>query len=131
MDVRGDFLGVLGGAPFVFLCGRTDSVLVLVVALTAWGLFKGLYDANIWASLYDVIHPSRRASAVGVMNMVGWLGGALGAYGIGAAVQKGATMSAAIASVAVLYLGVAALLFAAAARAPADVRRAAADGGGG
>src|SRR5262249_20320605 len=42
-------LGVLGGAPFVFLCGQTQSVIWLVTALGAWGLFKGLYDGNIFA----------------------------------------------------------------------------------
>ena len=31
--------GLLCGAPFVALCGLTHSVLVLVLALTAWGLF--------------------------------------------------------------------------------------------
>ena len=41
--------GVLCGAPFVALCGLTDSAVLLVVALSAWGFFKGLYDANIFA----------------------------------------------------------------------------------
>ncbi len=68
-------LGVLGGAPFVALCGLTPSVAVLVIALTAWGLFKGLYDANIFASVYDVIRPEARGTAAGFMNCVGWLGG--------------------------------------------------------
>jgi MFS family permease len=67
--------GVLGGAPFVLLCAQTDSVAWLIVALTAWGLFKGLYDANIFASLFDVIPPEARGTAAGFMNMVGWLGG--------------------------------------------------------
>ena len=68
-------LGVFGGAPFVVLCGMTSSAVWLVVALTAWGLFKGLYDANIFASLFDVIEPEARGTAAGFMNMVGWLGG--------------------------------------------------------
>ena len=67
--------GVLCGAPFVVLCGLTHSVLSLVIALTAWGFFKGLYDANIWASLFDVVPPRARGTACGVMNAAGWLGG--------------------------------------------------------
>jgi MFS family permease len=66
---------VLCGAPFVFLCGRTTSVLWVMVWLTVWGLFKGLYDANIFASLFDVVTPQVRGTAAGLMNMVGWLGG--------------------------------------------------------
>ena len=68
-------LGVLGGAPFVVLCGLTHSVAWLIVALTMWGVFKGLYDANIFASAFDVVRPEARGSAAGLMNTLGWLGG--------------------------------------------------------
>jgi MFS family permease len=68
-------LGVFAGAPFVLLCGLTQSVAWVMVALTAWGLFKGLYDANIFASVYDVIRPEARGAAAGLMNTVGWLAG--------------------------------------------------------
>ena len=68
-------IGVFGGAPFVVLCGLTQSVTMLIVALTAWGFFKGLYDANIFASVFDVIRPEARGTAAGLMNTVGWLGG--------------------------------------------------------
>src|SRR5262249_7929272 len=47
----------------------------LVVALAAWGLFKGFYDANIFASVYDVVRPEARGTAAGLMNCVGWLAG--------------------------------------------------------
>ena len=63
------------GAPFVFLCGATKSIGMVVLALTAWGFFKGLYDANIFASVFDVIPAQARGTAAGFMNMVGWLGG--------------------------------------------------------
>lgn len=63
------------GAPFVFLCGKTTSISWLIVALTFWGLFKGCYDSNIFASLFDVIPPHTRGTGAGFMNLVGWLGG--------------------------------------------------------
>lgn len=68
-------IGVLGGAPFVMLCGLTPSVGVLIAALTMWGFFKGLYDANIFASVFDVVRPEARGTAAGFMNAVGWLAG--------------------------------------------------------
>jgi len=68
-------IGVAGGAPFVALCGMTHSPFWLVIALTAWGLFKGIYDSNTWASLFDVVRPEVRGSIAGLMNMIGWLGG--------------------------------------------------------
>jgi sugar phosphate permease len=69
-------IGLLGAAPFVVWCGQTLSVQSLIVALTCWGLFKGMYDANIFAAVLDVIRPEARGTAVGFMNMIGWLVGA-------------------------------------------------------
>jgi MFS family permease len=89
-------LGLFAGAPLIFLTGWTLSVPVLVVALAGFGFCKGLYDANIWASLYDVVPARRRATALGLMNAVGWLGGsaapvavavAAGQFGMGIALQ--------------------------------------------
>jgi MFS family permease len=68
-------VGVFAGAPFVVLCGLTGSVALLMVALACWGFFKGMYDANIFASVYDVIPAESRGSAAGLMNTIGWLGG--------------------------------------------------------
>ena len=57
-------------------CGQSLSVVSLILALTFWGFFKGLYDANIFASVLDVVRPEARGTAVGFMNLVGWLVGA-------------------------------------------------------
>ena len=111
-------LGALCGAPFIFVCGTTLELTVLVGAMTCFGLFKGIYDSNIWASLYDVVPPSRRSTTVGLTNMVGWIGGAMGPYFVGLAVDNGITMSAAIASTAIVYVGVSLLLVGAALLAP-------------
>jgi MFS family permease len=78
-------LGLFAGVPFIFLTGWTLSIPVLVLALIGFGYFKGIYDANIWASLHDVVKPHCRATAVGLMNSIGWFGGGFGAYAIGVA----------------------------------------------
>jgi MFS family permease len=78
-------IGLFAGAPFIFLTGWTLSIPLLVLAMIGFGYFKGMYDSNIWASLYDVVRPERRATAVGVMNAIGWLGGGMGTYAIGVA----------------------------------------------
>lgn len=67
--------GVLIGAPFVYITCRTHVLMVLMLCLALWGFFKGLYDANIFASLYDNIPIHARGVATGWMNTVGWLGG--------------------------------------------------------
>lgn len=106
--------GMVLGAPFIFLCGQTTDMQTLVMAMTLFGLFKGMYDANIWASLYDVVPASRRGTAVGLMNMIGWIGGAVGVISVGYVVKAGLTMSQAIASTAIIYLIVAGILLTAA-----------------
>jgi MFS family permease len=68
-------VGLFAGVPFLLLTGWTFSVTVFVFATMGFGFFKGMYDANIWASLHDVVPVERRATAVGVMNSIGWLGG--------------------------------------------------------
>src|SRR5438270_3548639 len=99
--------GALGGAPFVFLCGQTESVAWLIVALSAWGLFKGFYDANIFASVFDVIRPEARGTAAGFMNMVGWLGGGATAPVVIGFLADRYGFNLAISSAALIYLGAA------------------------
>jgi MFS family permease len=103
-------IGLTFGVPFIFLAGWTLSVPVVILALTGFGYFKGLYDANIWASLHDVVPPERRASAVGFMNSVGWIGGGVAPVAIAAASERFG-MGACISANSVIYLLVAILLF--------------------
>jgi MFS family permease len=92
------------GAPFVLLCSVTRTPSILAAALTAWGLFKGLYDANIFASMFDVIPPEMRGSAAGIMNMTGWLiGGGLAPVTIGYLSQR-VGLSAALGYTAGVYI---------------------------
>jgi MFS family permease len=78
-------VGLFAGVPFLLLTGWTFSVTVFVFATMGFGFFKGMYDANIWASLHDVVPPGRRATAVGVMNSIGWLGGGVAPVAMAAA----------------------------------------------
>jgi MFS family permease len=105
-------VGVLGGAPFVVLCGLTQSIGWLVVALTAWGLFKGLYDANIFASVFDVVGPEQRGIAAGFMNTIGWLAGGGTAPVVIGVIATRHGLGTAIALASVVYLAAAALLLA-------------------
>ena len=113
-------IGLLVGATFVGFVGLTQDVTTLLVAMTLFGLCKGLYDANIFASLYDVIAPRSRATAAGIMNTVGWGGGALGPLAVGYVTQYGRhkneidNMSEAIAFGSIIYLVGAVLLLVAA-----------------
>ncbi len=96
-------IGLMMGVPFIFLAGWTLSIPILILALIGFGYFKGLYDANIWASLHDVVKPKNRATAVGFMNSIGWFGGGIAPIAIAYASTKYG-MSASISATSALYL---------------------------
>ncbi len=102
-------VGLLAGIPFIFLTGWTMSVPVLIIAMAGFGYAKGMYDANIWASLYDVVKPERRGTALGVMNSMAWLGGSAGPVAV-AYLAGSYGMGAAISASSVVYLLVGTLL---------------------
>ena len=112
-------VGLLAGAGFVVTVGRTGDQATLVLAMIGFGLCKGLYDSGIFASLFDAIEPRARGTAAGLMNTVGWGGGALGPLFVGWAAKYGdrqtevENMSDAIAFGGIVYLVAAALIVAA------------------
>ena len=103
-------IGVLGGAPFVALCGLTPSVGMLILALTVWGFFKGLYDANIFASVFDVVRPEARGTAAGFMNAVGWLAGGGSAPLVIGIIAQRESLGLAIALASTVYVAAGLLL---------------------
>jgi MFS family permease len=106
-------IGLGCGVPFLFLTGRTLSVPVLVIAMACFGYFKGLYDANIFASLYDVVRVDVRAAAAGLLNSLGWLGGGFAPILVAAASHRFG-MNACLSATSAIYLCCAALLWLAA-----------------
>ena len=67
---------LLLGVPFIFLMGFTGNQFITYAALALFGVMRGIYDSNIFASLYEVVKPSLRSSATGFMLMFAFLMGA-------------------------------------------------------
>jgi len=55
------------GAPMIFLIGYVSAVEMLWVILFLFGLFRGLYESNTHAAIFDVVPPKLRAMVVGLM----------------------------------------------------------------
>ena len=64
------------GVPFLIVAGLTNSATVLIFSLSAIGLCKGIYDASIFASIYDIVPARVRGTAAGLMNTFAWIGAA-------------------------------------------------------
>ena len=106
-------VGLVLGVPLLFLTGWSASAVLVLVAMAGFGFAKGIYDANIWASLYEVVPARHRGATVGLMNSLGWLGGGAATIAIAAGSAHfglGPEISAtsllyAIAAIALLLLG--------------------------
>lgn len=67
---------MLLGVPAILWMGLAGSLTATWIAMAAFGLCRGLYESNTHPSLFDVIPPRYRASAVGLMVMIGFFVGA-------------------------------------------------------
>jgi len=75
--------GLLLGAPFIYWISQSATQAMTYVALFGFGIFRGWYDSNIVASLYEVVAPSIRSSAYGLMLACAFLIGASAPYWLG------------------------------------------------
>jgi MFS family permease len=116
--------GIFLEAPFAALCALTGSMEWLIVGLLLWGLVKGFYEANIFASVFDVIRPEARGTATGFMNMMGWLAGGGTAPVVVGYLSERIGLSRAMALTSLSYVVASVLLVTAAlAFAPRDTER--------
>ena len=97
-------LALLLGAPMLLWLGLAPTFATLLVAASAYGVFRGFFEVNTHASLFDVVPPRYRSTAVGLLNMIafffgglsgvvmGWLSDEYGVKGfeIGFAIMAGA-----------------------------------------
>lgn len=74
---------LLLGVPFIWLMGQSASLSGTYIALAGFGLCRGVYDANLYATLFDVVAPAYRATSAGLMAMAAFLVGSLSPYVLG------------------------------------------------
>ncbi|MBP5321197.1 MAG: hypothetical protein J6334_09415 [Kiritimatiellae bacterium] len=82
-------LALLCGAPALFWIGRAPSLGGLLVATSVYGVFRGFFEVNTHASLFDVVAPAYRSTAVGLLNMIAFFFGGLSGVAMGVLSQHG------------------------------------------
>lgn len=70
-------IGLLVGAPFLLMVGWASNIWVAGAAMSLYGIFRGVYDSNIYAAMFDVIDPKLRASSVGILTAFAFIVGCL------------------------------------------------------
>lgn len=77
-------VSLLCGAPVLVWLGFTSSWTSFLVAGSLYGIFRGFFEVNTHASVFDVIEPRYRSTAVGCMLLVAFLlGGVLAGLAMG------------------------------------------------
>lgn len=104
-----EFIGLLLGAPFIFIMAYTSNLYISYAALAAFGLFRGIYDSNLFAALFDVIEPKYRASSVGVMTSFAFIVGSFAPLVLGI-IKTRYGLTAGISLLSVFYLLAAVLI---------------------
>lgn len=98
-----NIIGLLCGAPFIYFMANTSSEALCCLGMLAFGLFRGVYDSNLFASLFDVVAPRYRASASGLMLCFAFIIGSSAPMVLGW-IRDNFGMNYGIASLAAFYL---------------------------
>lgn len=65
------------GAPALYLIGRCGTFSAALAMTVAYGLFRGLFEVNTHATVFDVVPAEHRGSVVGFMLLLAMGAGAL------------------------------------------------------
>jgi MFS family permease len=102
--------GLLLGAPFIYLMAKSSSILIIYISMLLFGIFRGMFDSNIFASLYQVIPVKYRAASTGFMLMFAFIIGSISPYLLGLykpifGLENG------LASLSIIYIVASAIIF--------------------
>ena len=103
-------IGLLLGAPFIYMLGASKELYLIYFALTMFGLFRGIYDSGIYSSLYEIIEPRFRSTATGLILMFAFFTGGISPYIMGV-LKPTLGIAACISAISVVYLFSALALF--------------------
>jgi MFS family permease len=78
-----NIIGLLAAAPFIFWMSKARSFEAICWAMGLFGFFRGVYDSNQFASIFDVVEPRYRASAMGFVLLFAFSLGAVAPYLMG------------------------------------------------
>ena len=101
--------GLALAVPFIVWMAYAPSLPSCGVAMALFGVFRGVYDSNLMASLFDIIPQRYHASGAGLMLSCAFVFGSTSPVVLGL-VKDAFSSTAALASLAGFYLAGAALI---------------------
>ena len=113
--------GLALAVPFIVWMAYAPSLLTCGIAMALFGVFRGVYDSNLMASLFDLIPQRYHASGAGLMLSCAFVFGSTSPVVLGL-VKDAFSSTAALASLAAFYLAGAGIIAIARARQYRNVR---------
>ena len=104
-----NIVGLAIASPFIVWMAYAPSLTACCVAMAAFGVFRGVYDSNLMASLFDIIPQRYHASGAGIMLSCGFVFGSTSPVVLGT-LKEHFSSSAGLASLAAFYLAGAAVI---------------------
>jgi sugar phosphate permease len=101
--------GLALAVPFIVWMAYAPSLLTCGIAMALFGVFRGVYDSNLMASLFDLIPQRYHASGAGLMLSCAFVFGSTSPVVLGL-VKDAFSSTAALASLAAFYLVGAAII---------------------
>lgn len=81
-------LALLCGAPCLVLTGFAPTAVTMVAMAAAYGVFRGFFEVNTHASLFDVVPAAYRSTSVGIFAVFAFFFGGLSGIVMGALSQR-------------------------------------------
>ena len=81
-------LALLCGAPCLVLTGFAPTAVTMVAMAAAYGVFRGFFEVNTHASLFDVIPAPYRSTSVGIFTVFAFFFGGLSGIVMGTLSQR-------------------------------------------
>ena len=101
--IEAQVLGMLCGAPFIWMMGMAPTRVGCFVGMSLFGLFRGVYESNLYATLFEVTERRLRSSAVGILISFAFIVGALAPLILGA-LKARLGLGAGLAGLSAVYL---------------------------
>ena len=101
--------GLALAVPFVVWMAYAPSLLLCGVAMALFGVFRGVYDSNLMASLFDIIPQKYHASGAGIMLSCGFVFGSTSPVVLGL-LKENFSSTIGLASLSAFYLAGAAAI---------------------
>ena len=98
-----NIVGLACAVPFIVWMAYAPTLMTCCVAMALFGIFRGVYDSNLLASLLDLIPSRYHASGAGIMLCFGFVFGSTSPVVLGVLKER-FTSAAGLASLAAFYL---------------------------